>query len=613
MTRFGLRDAFVVAFFAVQYGVLAPWLSAGRGPADGLYGQLVYLAFYAVAAVGLALGVLRRRRLKWPSPPVLWPVAFVALAAASLAWTDEPGLTLRRVAALAGSMTFAVWLVSVWDLRRTLRAVAVALAAVAAASLVLIVVAPQFAIHAAPSPHVGDWRGALLHKNLLGREMAFGAALAAAFGFAARGGARFAWWLAAAAMLALVAGAGSATGWALAVALAGILGFTRLPATNARERFGRRIVGLTGAAAALGALVVAAPALLTAIGRDTTFTGRDRIWELTVERVLASPLGAGYGAFWDGPAGAAISRDLGYVVGHAHNGWLEVAAQLGWLGLVMVSTLVVLVAVRAARSRLPLTDSARTAALLLVGYVVVINVPDAVIAGPNSPTLLLLVVALLSDIGRSGRPRASGVRRVTSERPLVWLLQRTDAAGGVTVIIDALVPWLQERRPWRVAKVVQRDQATASALRDRSRPERFVADVMAAGRWSARLVAERPDVVVTFTPAFGAAAALVARTWGGRTVVTHHGTRDGVGGAARRLEVLARRLGAVHAVVGCSEAVAASYAVGPGPTPIAVVNGVPDVRGRRDRRARSGGRRASAGACPQAVAARRRGRAAWRD
>lgn len=171
---------------------------------------------------------------------------------------------------------------------------------------------------------------------------------------------------------------------------------------------------------------------------------------------------------------------------------------------------------------------------------------------------------------------------MSRERPLVWLLQRTDAAGGVTVIVDALRPWLA-RNPWQVVKVVQRDQAAASAARGRPRVVRWAGDVGAALRLVARLLRERPDVVVTFTPAFGAAAALVARTWGGRTVVTHHGTRQDLGAVARGLDAFAWRMGAVDAVLACSQAVADSFAPLLGDRPAqAVVNGVPDVRDRAE-------------------------------
>ena len=122
---------------------------------------------------------------------------------------------------------------------------------------------------------------------------------------------------------------------------------------------------------------------------------------------------------------------------------------------------------------------------------------------------------------------------------------------------------------------MKRDQAASNRARTRPWLRRRLDDGLDTVRLLVRLGRARPDVVVTFTPAFGAVAAIVGRTWGARTVVTHHLTSDAIGAAARGLDAGAPRRGAVHAVLACSEAVAASFA---GPVPVRVVaNGVPDV------------------------------------
>lgn len=395
MRSVDLGDAFVVASFVVLYGGLAAWVGGDGGPAGAVGGLLAYAVVYATVAVLIAVRLVRRRRFARPGADLAWPLAYAGLALASLAWSDVPELTSRRAIALIGALTFAGWLAARWDLRRTFRAVAWALAAIAVASAVLLAVDPALAVHAAPSPHAGDWRGALLHKNLLGREMALGAAFAGLFARNAGGAARWGWAAAAVLMTALLIGSGSATGLALALALLAVVLVSVVPAASAWERVARGGLAVGGGAIALATTVVAAPALLALLGRDATFTGRDRIWQLTLERIAASPLGSGYGAFWDGPNGAAISTALGYHVGHAHNGWLEVAAQAGWLGAALVGGLVAVVAWRALRDRRPLTDPVRAGTLLLLTYALVVNVADATLAGPNAPTLVLLVAALL--------------------------------------------------------------------------------------------------------------------------------------------------------------------------------------------------------------------------
>jgi O-antigen ligase len=81
--------------------------------------------------------------------------------------------------------------------------------------------------------------------------------------------------------------------------------------------------------------------LLAAVGRDESFSGRQSLWEgvITVVSARYPVLGAGYGAFFSDLGGV---RELTYLVAwgsipdHAHNGYLNVWADLGTVGLVVL-------------------------------------------------------------------------------------------------------------------------------------------------------------------------------------------------------------------------------------------------------------------------------------
>lgn len=77
--------------------------------------------------------------------------------------------------------------------------------------------------------------------------------------------------------------------------------------------------------------------LETLIG-DPTLTGRDQIWRYAINKFEGSPLvGAGYGAIWQvGLQIQLVLRSMGFflVFNEAHNGYLEIAAQLGIAGIV---------------------------------------------------------------------------------------------------------------------------------------------------------------------------------------------------------------------------------------------------------------------------------------
>jgi exopolysaccharide production protein ExoQ len=76
-------------------------------------------------------------------------------------------------------------------------------------------------------------------------------------------------------------------------------------------------------------------AILVGLGRDPSLSGRTELWQEALEMIGERPwLGYGFRAFWQ-PEGAAtiIWKSLGYEPPHAHNGYLNVALDLGWVGL----------------------------------------------------------------------------------------------------------------------------------------------------------------------------------------------------------------------------------------------------------------------------------------
>jgi O-antigen ligase len=87
-----------------------------------------------------------------------------------------------------------------------------------------------------------------------------------------------------------------------------------------------------------GQSILLAP--ITAMTGDITFTGRSEIWTILSEHIARQPLlGTGYGAFWTGPDPQSpsyifVMRMGGFYPGTAHNGYLEIANDLGWVGLI---------------------------------------------------------------------------------------------------------------------------------------------------------------------------------------------------------------------------------------------------------------------------------------
>lgn len=73
--------------------------------------------------------------------------------------------------------------------------------------------------------------------------------------------------------------------------------------------------------------------LVAAMGRDMTFTGRANIWEHITLDTVNPIVGCGYWNFWGGPGGFAISQAMTTTIPTAHNGYLDIYLDGGFIGL----------------------------------------------------------------------------------------------------------------------------------------------------------------------------------------------------------------------------------------------------------------------------------------
>jgi O-antigen ligase len=94
------------------------------------------------------------------------------------------------------------------------------------------------------------------------------------------------------------------------------------------------------------ALVLAASSLMlfggtanaNALGRDATLSGRTNIWAAVIPMAPNPLVGAGFESFWLSPRVTARLWELfpGLPLNEAHNGYLELYLELGWVGVGIV-------------------------------------------------------------------------------------------------------------------------------------------------------------------------------------------------------------------------------------------------------------------------------------
>lgn len=80
--------------------------------------------------------------------------------------------------------------------------------------------------------------------------------------------------------------------------------------------------------------------LSAAVGRDPTFTGRTNIWNAVLSTHTNPILGTGYESFWLGERLEQVWRLAGHY-NEAHNGYLEMYLNLGFVGLAILAALLI--------------------------------------------------------------------------------------------------------------------------------------------------------------------------------------------------------------------------------------------------------------------------------
>lgn len=142
-------------------------------------------------------------------------------------------------------------------------------------------------------------------------------------------------------------------------------------------------------------LLGVSPDMLHAIGRNATLTERTDIWAAVIKLVPNRWLGAGYGSFWIGPRVDTMIEQVTHwwVPNQAHNGYLEVFVNLGWIGVFFLAVVILWgyrSVIRAWRLNLPLGN------LMLAYFVcgIVFNITEAAFFRMLFPMWVFLLAAL---------------------------------------------------------------------------------------------------------------------------------------------------------------------------------------------------------------------------
>jgi O-antigen ligase len=145
--------------------------------------------------------------------------------------------------------------------------------------------------------------------------------------------------------------------------------------------------------------------MVGSLGRDPTLTGRTQIWHIVLKFAGSPWVGTGYESFWLGSRLQAVWRDFTPGIQEAHNGYLEIYLNLGWIGAILLSLVIITGyghMMRAFRQ-----DSSRDPfklAVFLVGLVYNLTEAGFRMADPVWIMFLLATLAVTSEVVRHEIP-----------------------------------------------------------------------------------------------------------------------------------------------------------------------------------------------------------------
>jgi O-antigen ligase len=354
--------------------------------------SLMQLGIYAVT-IFLLLARLKSVVIPALRDPFIW--ALVALIVFSFIWSDFPELSQKASIKTLYTTLFGLYFASRFTLKEQLRIVAWALIIAAVFSLMYTLAFRGAGIE--QGTHSGSWRGPLIHKNHFGRLMVVSAlaCLLAAFNSSKY---RYVLWAGCALSVALLMLSDSGTGVIVFVTLVALLPFYRALRLSDSLAIPFFITLITVA----GGIALWAGTnwneLLFRYGKDPTLSGRTYIWDAVIERLWQRPwLGYGYHGFWEEKGESVyVFRAVHYLVYQAHNGFLNIAIELGLLGLFCYAMSTLFTYIRAIKWVRSDRTSAELWPIAYVTFLLMYNYTETTTVAQNSIFWVLFVAISLS-------------------------------------------------------------------------------------------------------------------------------------------------------------------------------------------------------------------------
>lgn len=305
--------------------------------ADNSSSSIFQILFASTYVVGVYWLYCKWDKVKTILPIIIPLGALCLLALCSTLWSADPSLTIRRSITTLLALLFAVGLSVRFSAREVLKIMTIASIIAVLVSLALIIFLPNYGIDI--TPNEGLWRGAFATKNVLARFCVLTIILQTISIRYSRN--KLLGLLIIAASALLLMKSASTTGILSVVLLLALVAIVPLYTYSSRLFFiaTSLSIGLVSSIILFYSRLDDVSMLFANFGKDLTFTGRSSLWQECIQMLKQNLiLGYGYSAFWEGTDAPAIQvwSYVGWQAPHSHNGFLDLALDLGILGLVLL-------------------------------------------------------------------------------------------------------------------------------------------------------------------------------------------------------------------------------------------------------------------------------------
>ena len=311
--------------------------------------RVVYSSF-----LFLGLIILIKRRFNWYSAikANIWLLVLVGYMFVSIAWSDVPIISLKRGIKELVAVVMALRILSEVDLRKTLQSILRRSTYVLIPfSLLLVNYFPDYGVFGNPESATASWIGVTSHKNALGRLCSISVlflvwTLVRRWQGHAEPSPRHQMYIDMLIMgiaLFLMKGPGIVKATSATAIMTLAVGLTTFFGLLMMKKF-KRSIGLNAlrgnhhylhcfrtASVFIGGLAVGG-SVTAVLGREESLTGRSEMWAQFLPHAMMEPIiGHGIGGFWTD----AIVRRYHYYT--AHNGYLDILLNYGFVGLLIFS------------------------------------------------------------------------------------------------------------------------------------------------------------------------------------------------------------------------------------------------------------------------------------